>query len=65
MENSPFFIVAEAAAFAKVSVSTVRNWYRSGRLPHHRAPQSRKILILKSDLEAFLVRHGPSLKPAA
>jgi excisionase family DNA binding protein len=45
---------AEAASLARVKRKTVAGWIRGGRLVAVRPPGTRKYLIAKADLEAFL-----------
>lgn len=46
--------IKEAAAFLGVSLNTLRNWGRDGKLPMHRNPVNRYRLFKKSDLERLL-----------
>lgn len=48
------FTLRQAAAFANVSVDTVRRWTRVGALPHHRV--LRRIHVRRSDLETLIFR---------
>lgn len=45
---------AEAATVAKVRPATVRSWIREGRLPASSPPGSRRRLVRRADLLAFL-----------
>lgn len=56
--------IKAAAAFLGVSVSTLRNWERSGKLVAHRHPINGYRLYRKADLEAILAAIAkPELKP--
>ena len=47
--------VTEAAEFLGVSVNTLRNWDRAGKLKAARNPMNRYRLYEKSDLERVLL----------
>lgn len=49
-----YLLVGEAAKFLGVSVGTIRNWDRSGKLQSYRNPANGYRLFKRSDLEAFL-----------
>ena len=51
---SDYVLTAEAAQILGVSVNTVRNWAKDGRIPHHRNPANGYRLFRLRDLEAFL-----------
>jgi excisionase family DNA binding protein len=55
MKTAPEMLnVVEGAAYARVSVSTLRHWLYTGRLRSVRP--GRRRLIRRSDLESFLSR---------
>ena len=47
-------LTAEAAQILGVSVNTVRNWAKGGKLPHHRNPANGYRMFRRKDLELFL-----------
>jgi len=51
----PYLTIKDAANFLGVSVNTLRNWGRDGRLPMHRNPANGYRLFKQSDLEKFLM----------
>jgi MerR family transcriptional regulator, copper efflux regulator len=55
MENlQSYMLINEAAEFIGVSVGTMRNWVRDGKLKAHRNPVNGYRLFKKKDLEALL-----------
>jgi MerR family regulatory protein len=54
MKLQDYLQIKAAAAFLGVSVNTLRNWERTGKLVAHRHPMNGYRLYLKSDLEAIL-----------
>lgn len=52
--GDPLLLIPEAAAYARASVPTVRDWIASGRLQAYRP--GRRVLIRRSDLDAFIAR---------
>jgi DNA (cytosine-5)-methyltransferase 1 len=46
--------IKEAAAFLGVSLNTLRNWGRDGKVPMHRNPVNDYRLFKQSDLERLL-----------
>jgi excisionase family DNA binding protein len=57
--------VADVAEVAGVTGWTVREWIRSGRLPTHRLPGTRKHRIKRGELLAFMERGGQRLTTEA
>ena len=51
---SDYALTAEAARILGVSVNTVRNWARDGKIPHHRNPANGYRMFRRTDLEMFL-----------
>ena len=51
---SQYVLVAEAACILGVSVNTVRNWARGGKIPHHRNPANGYRMFRRKDLDRFL-----------
>ena len=51
---SDYVLTAEAARILGVSVNTVRNWARDGKIPHYRNPANGYRLFRLSDLELLL-----------
>ncbi|MHC4084448.1 MAG: MerR family transcriptional regulator [Planctomycetota bacterium] len=51
---SDYVLTAEAAQILGVSVNTVRNWARDGKIPHHRNPANGYRMFRRNDLEMFL-----------
>jgi excisionase family DNA binding protein len=58
MPKREYYTPQEVAEMLKVTVGTVRNWYRSGELTVMRA--GRAIRIKPSDLNKFLKIRGKS-----
>lgn len=54
MTDSPFFTVEQTAAHLHVSVRTIREWTRTGRVPHRKLPGQRRCLFIPSELEAWV-----------
>jgi excisionase family DNA binding protein len=54
---SPYLLIAEAAAFARVPVKTVRHWLLVKKL--RRCGVGRRVLIRKDELEALIERSTP------
>ena len=55
MDNlQSYMLINEAAQFIGVSVGTLRNWVRDGKLKAHRNPVNGYRLFKKKDLEALL-----------
>lgn len=55
MDNlQSYMLINEAAEFIGVSVGTMRNWVRDGKLKAHRNPVNGYRLFKKKDLEALL-----------
>lgn len=50
---SPYLLVEQVAARYRLSVRTVREWARLGRIPHSRRPRSRRLLFLPGELAAW------------
>ena len=59
-----YLLVNEAAAFIGVSVGTLRNWGRLGKIPTHRHPINRYRLYKKTDLERLLAAVHASAAPS-
>jgi excisionase family DNA binding protein len=57
-EASGFLSVAEAAAFARVSVYTIRRWVKQGQLKRHDAGS--RILVKHDELQRLLESDAPS-----
>jgi DNA (cytosine-5)-methyltransferase 1 len=55
-----YMTITEAAEFLGVSVNTLRNWDRVGKLTAARNPMNRYRLYQKADLEALLHRLSQS-----
>ncbi len=53
---SDYVLTAEAARILGVSVNTVRNWTRDGRISHHRNPANGYRMFRRKDLELFLAK---------
>ena len=51
---SDYVLTAEAARILGVSVNTVRNWARDGKIRHHRNPANGYRMFLRKDLSLFL-----------
>ncbi len=49
-----YLTIKEAAVFLGVSLNTLRNWGRDGKVPMHRNPVNGYRLFRKSDLEQLL-----------
>lgn len=49
-----YLTIKEAAEFLGVSLNTLRNWGRDGKVPMHRNPVNGYRLFKKSDLEQLL-----------
>ncbi len=49
-----YLTIKEAAEFLGVSLNTLRNWGRDGKVPMHRNPVNGYRLFRKSDLEQLL-----------
>jgi excisionase family DNA binding protein len=49
-----YVLAAEAACILGVSVNTVRNWAREGKILHHRNPANGYRMFRRKDLEQFL-----------
>ena len=49
-----YLTIKEAAELLGVSVNTLRNWGRDGRVPMHRNPANGYRLFKRTDLEGFL-----------
>ncbi len=58
-----YLTVGEAADRLGVSISTLRNWDRSGKLAARRHPINGYRLYVRDDLEAFLQRIHSRDKP--
>lgn len=61
--------ITAAAAVLGVSVTTLRNWERSGKLVTYRHPINGHRLYKRADLDALLAAverspHAPDLRPA-
>ena len=50
-----FSPLPEAAAWAGISVRTLKRWINQG-LPYHQAGRRTKVLIRRADIEKFLTR---------
>ena len=59
---SEYVLAAEAARILGVSVNTVRNWAKSGRLTVRRNPANNYRMFRSEDLEKFLAE---AAKPVA
>lgn len=55
MHVQDYVQIKEAAAFLGVSLNTLRNWGRSGKIPTYRHPMNGYRLYKKTDLEALMV----------
>ncbi len=54
MQSVPdFLMVSEAAKCLRVTVGTVRNWVKAGKLRAKRHPVNGYRMILKADIEAL------------
>ena len=53
---SDYVLTAEAARILGVSVNTLRNWTRDGKIPHHRNPANGYRMFRCKDLELFLAK---------
>jgi excisionase family DNA binding protein len=51
---SDYVLAAEAARILGVSVNTVRNWARGGKIQHHRNPANGYRMFRRKDLQMFL-----------
>lgn len=60
MPKKEYYTVQEVAEMLKVTVQTVRNWYRSGDLTVMRA--GRAIRVKPADLDKFLKIRGQNQK---
>lgn len=49
-----YLLISEAALFLGVSIGTLRNWARDGRITAYRHPANGYRLFEKAELEAFL-----------
>ena len=49
-----YVLAAEAARILGVSVNTVRNWARDGKIPHRRNPANGYRMFCHKDLDQFL-----------
>jgi len=49
-----YLTIKDAAEFLGVSLNTLRNWGRDGKVPMHRNPVNGYRLFKKSDLERLL-----------
>ena len=49
-----YLTIKEASEFLGVSLNTLRNWGRDGKVPMHRNPVNGYRLFKKSDLEQLL-----------
>lgn len=56
-ETTGFMSVAEAAAFARVSVYTIRRWVKQGALTRHEA--GTRIIVKREELEKLLESDEP------
>src|SRR5688572_14940706 len=63
--TSAWVTVAEAAEQAQVDSGTVRQWYRSGRIPTRRAEGQRGAFLVPLDLVVELARPPEPAAPAA
>ena len=61
--NIQDYMKIKAAAFLSVSVNTLRNWERAGKLATYRHPINGYRLYKKSDLEALLAAIKRSDQP--
>ena len=59
---SDYVLTAEAARILGVSVNTVRNWARYGKIPHYRNPANGYRMFRRTDLEMLLAE---AAKPIA
>ena len=50
-----YVLAAEAAGILGVSVNTIRNWARDGKIPHRRNPANGYRMFRRKDLDEFLV----------
>lgn len=62
MPTSRYLLLAEAAEFARVSVSTMRFWATAKGLPTTKP--GKKVLILESDLTDFIQKAARTGRPA-
>lgn len=51
-DSTDYLSTREAAAFARVSVYTIRRWVRAGELTRHEA--GNRVLVRRDELERFL-----------
>jgi excisionase family DNA binding protein len=58
---SPFLLLTECAAHARVPVSTIRHWIAIGKLPSVRP--GRRRMVRRDDLDAFLAGGPPTDRP--
>jgi excisionase family DNA binding protein len=49
-----FVTIKQAAQVLGVSINTLRNWHRDGKIPVYRNPVSNYRLFKKADLESLL-----------
>ena len=62
--TSPYFTLAEAAAYACCSKRTVQRWLATKQLTRYGTPGGSIVLILKSELEPLLSPAQPSDLPS-
>jgi MerR family transcriptional regulator, copper efflux regulator len=59
-----YLLINKAAAFIGVSVGTLRNWGRLGKIPTHRHPINKYRLYKKADLKKLLAAVRASALPS-
>jgi excisionase family DNA binding protein len=59
MDDAELLDIAQAAAFLRVSATSLRRWTNAGRLPCYRVGGRRERRFLRADLLRFLERVGP------
>lgn len=65
MKLDEYMQIKAAAALLGVSVNTLRNWERAGKIPTYRHPVNGYRLYKKSDLEAMLAAIARSDTPTS
>jgi excisionase family DNA binding protein len=51
-------LIEDVARELGIAESTLRRWCQRGRFPHRKMPGTRRILIVRADVEAFLSSGG-------
>ena len=52
--ETDYLTLDETAYYSKHGIRTVQRWMKEGLLPYHRVAGGRRVLVRKSDLDAFL-----------